>query len=448
MLADDFPIGAALEPRARSRALATPSWPRKHFSSLTAGNAMKFGPIHPTEASFNFAGADTIANFARANGIALRGHTLVWHSQNPDWLFRDAAGVDLTPTAENKALMLQRLEDHIRAVVPRYNDVVTAWDVVNEVIDANQPDGLRRTRWYELTGSDYIDVAFRVAREVAPARQAVHQRLQHPRGSQAPGPARRGAGSAGPRRTRGLRRASGARERRAAVSGLATATSVLAFAALGLDNQITEMDISVYTNGTDSLPMIPEATLLQQGYRYRDFFREFRRLKDNISSVTVWGLADDNTWLKNFPIPRLDLPLLFDEDLQAKHAYWGVVDPLQLPVRTQRMSVVKGSPRIDGREDTVWDDDRLHVHRRRRGGLTATFKTLWDAGHVYVLADVRGCDLRTATTGWRSSSTRTTARPRPTRPMTPPTSSSASPSGTATGGTMGTGTAAEASASG
>ena len=98
---------------------------RKHFDTITAGNAMKFGPIHPAEATYSFAGADAIANFARANSIKMRGHTLVWHSQNPDWLFRDAGGVDLTPTPENKALMLARLETHIRAVVPRYADVVT-----------------------------------------------------------------------------------------------------------------------------------------------------------------------------------------------------------------------------------------------------------------------------------------------------------------------------------
>jgi endo-1,4-beta-xylanase len=163
--------------------------------------------------------------------------------------------------------------------------------------------------------------------------------------------------------------------------------TVETFAALGLDNQITEMDISVYTNSTDSFPAIPETLLIQQAYRYRDFFREFRRLKDRISSVTVWGLADDNTWLKSFPIRRLDLPLFFDEDLQAKLAYWAVVDPLSLPVLTQRRNVVEGTPRIDFREDAVWGTTGATLV----GGdevVSVRFKTLWDAAHVYVLAEV------------------------------------------------------------
>jgi endo-1,4-beta-xylanase len=103
------------------------------------------------------------------------------------------------------------------------------------------------------------------------------------------------------------------------------------FADLGVDNQITELDISVYDNPTNSYPVIPEESLIRQGYRYRDFFQAFRQLKGKISSVTFWGQADDHTWLKTFPIRRLDLPLLFDEHLLAKPAYWGVIDPTRLP---------------------------------------------------------------------------------------------------------------------
>src|SRR5690606_21722679 len=69
---------------------------------------------------------------------------------------------------EHKALLLQRLETHIREVAGRYAGQIAAWDVVNEVIDESQPDGLRRSRWYEIAGLDYIRTAFRVAREAAP----------------------------------------------------------------------------------------------------------------------------------------------------------------------------------------------------------------------------------------------------------------------------------------
>jgi endo-1,4-beta-xylanase len=100
---------------------------------------------------------------------------------------------------------------------------------------------------------------------------------------------------------------------------------------MGLDNQVTEMDVSVYTNSTDTSPPTAEV-LIKQAYRYRDVFDVFRELQAMISSVTLWGLGDDTSWLKTFPITRDDKPLLFDEDLQAKPAFWGVVDPDQLPI--------------------------------------------------------------------------------------------------------------------
>jgi endo-1,4-beta-xylanase len=167
VLADFFTIGGAVDVSGISSGRHNDLM-RKHLGTITAENSWKFAPIHPAEATYNFGPADSIANFARQNGLKMRGHTLVWHQQTPDWLFRDASGVDLTPTPENKELVLQRLESHIRTVVPRYADVVTSWDVVNEVIDPSQADGLRRSRWLELTGTDYIDRAFQVAREVAP----------------------------------------------------------------------------------------------------------------------------------------------------------------------------------------------------------------------------------------------------------------------------------------
>ena len=159
------------------------------------------------------------------------------------------------------------------------------------------------------------------------------------------------------------------------------------FAALGLDNQITEMDVSLYTNSTDKLSVIPPELLVRQGYRYRDIFKELRRLRDSISSVTLWGIADDNTWLKTFPIARLDLPLLFDEDLQAKPAYWGVVDPTQLPVLIQKLDVVEGTPRIDGRRDVVWGSTGA-TSLDAGEAVSGSFKLLWDERHLYVTADI------------------------------------------------------------
>jgi endo-1,4-beta-xylanase len=384
--ADSFTIGAAVDvgevASARHGELT-----RKHYDTITARHSWKFGPIHPTEASYDFGPADSIANFARENGLKVRGHALVWHQQNPDWLFRDAGGVDLTPTPENKELVLQRLEAHIRTVVPRYADVVTSWDVVNEVLDPAQADGMRRSPWFALTGTDYIDRAFRVAREVAgpsvklcindysttdtSKRQALLSLVQ--------GMLARGVpvDCVGHQMHINVESPSVA----------AIRTTVETFAALGLDNQITEMDISVYTDGTSRYQVVPEEILVKQAYRYRDIFREYRRLAGSISSVTLWGLADDNTWLSTFPIVRLDLPLLFDEELQAKHAYWGVVDPTRLPVLIQRVSAVKGTIKLGGPRDVTWGTAGSTAFGAE-DTVPATFKALWDEHHLYVLVSV------------------------------------------------------------
>jgi endo-1,4-beta-xylanase len=264
--------------------------------------------------------------------MRVRGHTLLWHKQNPPWLFKDVSGNDMTPTPENKALLLQRLEKHIRVVVSRYKDDVYAWDVVNEVIDPEQPDGFRRTPWFVITGTDYMDTAFRIARETAPRAKLFINEYDTTK------PAKRAflydlvrdlkarnvpIDGVGHQMHINLRDPSVA----------AITETINMFSGLGVDNQITELDLSVYSNDRDNCSNIPENVLIQQGYRYRDIFQALRELKGKISAVTFWGLADDHTWLKTFPIERLDLPLLFDANLQAKPAYWGIVDPTRLPAR-------------------------------------------------------------------------------------------------------------------
>src|SRR5690606_8634838 len=98
------------------------------------------------------------------------------------------------------------------------------------------------------------------------------------------------------------------------------------FAPLGIEQHITEMDMSIYTNQGESFETPPPERLITQGYRYRDFFDLYREHAGEITAVTIWGLADDATWLDSFPVTRKDAPLLFDVRLQAKPAYWGIVN--------------------------------------------------------------------------------------------------------------------------
>jgi len=334
---DAFPIGAAIEPKETEGPHA--ELLRKHFNSLVAGNAMKASSLQPREGEFNWKDADTIAAFAREHGMQLRFHTLVWHQQSPAWFFLDKDGgkmmdeTDPDKRAANKKLLLERLDTHIRTVIARYKDDIVAWDVVNEVVDEAEADGMRHSEWYMLTGADYIKTAFYAAREAAgedakliindyntniPAKRDALLRLVQK--LLAEGVPIDGVGH----------------QTHVNVewpSGEEIVASIRAFSALGLDNQITEFDMSVYggSDRGDYGSELPDGLLEKQASRYREIFDALLAVQDEISSVTLWGMADDNTWLNHFPVTRTDYPLLFDKQLQAKPAFWALVEPDRNP---------------------------------------------------------------------------------------------------------------------
>lgn len=128
------------------------------FGSLTPGNAMKWGSVEPTQNSFNWAEADQIVAFAQAHGQQVRGHTLVWHSQNPGWL---------TNGTWTSAQLGALLQNHISTEAGRYKGKIAAWDVVNEAF--NEDGTYRSTLWYNGLGADYIANALTWARAADPA---------------------------------------------------------------------------------------------------------------------------------------------------------------------------------------------------------------------------------------------------------------------------------------
>ncbi len=121
--------------------------------------------------------------------------------------------------------------------------------------------------------------------------------------------------------------------------------------------------------------------------RYREIFDVFRKHSDQLSAVIFWGKDDLNTWLRTFPVVRNNWPLLFDERLQAKYAYWALVDPAKVPVETKRTKALEASVKIDGQAEAVWNVAQA-VPIQAGGKAAATYKTLWDAGHLYVWVDV------------------------------------------------------------
>jgi endo-1,4-beta-xylanase len=391
--ANDFSIGTAIAPNdlfgVHSQLLV------KHFSQFTPGNALKWDATEPTEGVFTFADADSMVNFATANGMKMRGHTLVWHQQTPAWVFQNpTTGQPLTNSPADRALLLARLETHIRTVMGRYAGRLYAWDVANEVIDENQPDGMRRSPWFNITGLDYLRTAFRVAHEVDPnailfindfntqvpsKRAALFNLVKRLRSEGVP--------------VQGIGSQMHINVETPSISDIEA--TVQTFARLGVKQEITELDMSVYTNFVDSMTTVPASLLALQGYRYRDVFDALVRQRSHLEAVTIWGLGDDETWLRGFPFPRLDDPLMFDDQLQAKPAFWGIVDPTRLPNLTRMLNAPAGRPEVDGSRDAQWNLlPDVHVNSPSR--LAASFQVRWSGRFLFVIAEV---------TGSRSSST-------------------------------------------
>jgi endo-1,4-beta-xylanase len=132
----------------------------EQYNILVAENAMKWVVLRPAPDKYSFEEADSIVAFAERHNMKMRGHNFVWHQQLPDWF-------STTVTKKNAK---QFLEDHIRTVGGHYKGKIHSWDVVNEAVlpEDGRPDGLRKSPWMELLGPDYIDIAFRAARQADP----------------------------------------------------------------------------------------------------------------------------------------------------------------------------------------------------------------------------------------------------------------------------------------
>ncbi len=323
-----FAIGVAVGP-ADIKNPAEVNLILQQFNSLSAENCMKMGPIHPKENEYYWKDADSIVAFAQRNHLKVRGHNLCWHQQAPDWFFKDADGNPVT-----KEVLLQRLKDHIYTVVKRYKGKIYAWDVVNETVSDRPDEFLRNSEWYKICGDEYIAKAFFFAHEADPDAILFYNdynEINPDKRKKIISLLKSLINSGVPVHAVGLQGHWAINEPSAA-----QLDSTLAdFSKLGLQIQVTELDISVYPKEHVARERKPEDNLTDytpeketmQTAVYKNCFALFKKYKKYIGGITFWNVSDKSSWLDNFPVKgRKDYPLLFDKDLNPKKAYWGVVD--------------------------------------------------------------------------------------------------------------------------
>lgn len=300
-------IGAAV-----GSALYDPSEPEysailaREFNFVTPENAMKWGNLSPQQGVYNFQAADQIVQFAQKNSQKVRGHTLVWYQQMPNWL---VAG------KFSRAELLKILEHHIKTVVGHYKGQIAAWDVVNEAV--NDDGSLRENLFLRTIGPQYIELAFRWAHQADPGAKLFYNDYS----------------------AEGLNDKSDAiytlvkslKAKGAPIDGVGLQTHVdITFDAkalgvsqniarlgkLGLEVNITEMDVGL--RGSSS-----RAELLQaQAKVYADMLG-ICLAAPNCTAFTLWGFTDASSWRASSE------PLIFDVAYDPKPAYTALQRALQ-----------------------------------------------------------------------------------------------------------------------
>jgi endo-1,4-beta-xylanase len=344
---------------------------KEQFNQIAPENDLKWALIHPREGAdgYNFGPADAFVNFGLSNDMYIVGHTLVWHSQTPRWVFQgtnmppgmtnapspapaattDTAGTNgpggdgfgrgfgggfgrggFTGPRASREELLQRMRDHIHTVVGRYKGKIKAWDVVNEAIADGGTNILRNSPWLEIIGPDFIAKAFQYAHEADP--DAILRYNDY--GLENPA-----------KRRKLLTLIKSLQEQHVPVMAIGSQTHVnvsspsfeaedqalTEMETLGLPIHITELDVNGAQGGqrSSSADISNNAATTQGGLvddanrkladAYAGLFRAFVKHDKSVKLITFWGVNDRVSWRAQ------GRPLLFDGNDQPKPAFDAVI---------------------------------------------------------------------------------------------------------------------------
>ncbi|HSK95850.1 MAG TPA: endo-1,4-beta-xylanase, partial [Euzebyales bacterium] len=267
------------------------------FNSVTAENEMKWDALEPSRNSFTYGNADRIVDHARSRGMRIRGHTLVWHSQLPGWVSGLGAG-DLRSAMNN----------HITQVMGRYRGQIDSWDVVNEAFQDGSSGARRSSPFQDRLGNGWIEEAFRTARQADPNAKLCYNDyniddLNHAKTQAVYNMVRDFRQRGVPIDCVGLQSHFNSNS---PVPGNYR-QNLQRFADLGVDVQITELDI--------------EGSGSTQANNYRTVVESCLAVS-RCTGITVWGVRDSDSWRAS------GTPLLFDANGNKKLAYDAVLAAL------------------------------------------------------------------------------------------------------------------------
>jgi endo-1,4-beta-xylanase len=340
---DDFLIGVALSQNQISGnepdAIAVVE---QQFNSITPENILKWEEVHPEPNKYNFELADRYVAFGEKNKMHIVGHTLVWHVQTPEWVFQDKSGGPL-----DRDSLLARMREHIFTVMGRYRGRIHGWDVVNEAVDA---DGqLRKSKWLEIIGDDYIQKAYEYAREADPKAQLYYNDYNS---------------EIRPKCDGIIRLVKNLQSKGVRLDGIGIQghmfldypsieeleSSISTISELGVKLMVTELDVSVlpfypvdakvvnissfgpdeqkkYNPYPDALP---DSVQRELANRYAELFSLFHKHRDKFSRVTLWAVHDGQSWRSYMPISgRTDYPMLFDPQCKPKPAFNAIINVIE-----------------------------------------------------------------------------------------------------------------------
>ena len=308
------PIGLRVGTAVDMNALANDQTYRdtiaREFSSVTAENVMKWETLEPQQGVFNYGPADQLIAFAGEHRIAVRGHVLVWHNQNPSWVNEQA----FTPDQ-----LRDILREHVLETARHFKGKLYQWDVLNEAL--NEDGTLRDTIWLRSLGQGYIADVFRWARGVdrntklfyndfnleffGPKSDAAYALVKH---LLAQGVPIDGIGFQG---------------HLGAQFGFDTRVqeNMQRFADLGLDVSVTEADVR--------MPLPTDVYKLQSQAQGYHSLLEPCLLTRGCDSFTVWGYTDKYSWVPGFFNGEGAADLL-DANFQPKPAFAAVQHDLAL----------------------------------------------------------------------------------------------------------------------